>query len=427
MTFIHQKSEILEEAFKALSENYKGNDVDLYAICKENRENHPIMEGDFMRSLNVPTHADVRHTHPTYALFKYKDIRKVLSDAKTFTSGFIKDGLGQFFGGDGLIILAMDGDQHRKIRSMLQPVFMPANVKKWKDEIDRVVREEFIIPRIADKKADLMEFGLYFPIRIIYQLIGFPDDMREKFYEYAAMGLAILAGPTTDQSDLDDARARANEASQTLLDQVIELVARRRAEGAEGDDLISQLIRAEFEGEKFTDYEITTFARSLVAAGGETTTRTFSSMMTLLLERPELLERVRQDRSLVSKVINEAIRFEPVATVKIRQAATDVEIGGVHIPKGAMIQAIVASANRDEEVYENADEFNIDRKQSMSLTFGFGPHMCIGQFVAKLELEAALNAILDLFPNIRQDPDKESGNIVGGQLRGASNVHAVWD
>jgi cytochrome P450 len=387
------RSEKLEKAFAALSKNYRGLDVDLYAVSREKRQTTPVMEGDFMASLSVPTHAGQRHGHPTYAVFKYNDIKAVLQDAATFTSGFIAKGLGTFFGGDGLIIIAMDGDQHRKARGLLQPVFTPQSVNPWRAEIERSIREEFIAPLVPNKRADLMDFALYFPIRVIYALIGFPQENIGDFYEYAAMGLTILAGPKNDPAEEEAARQNAVSASQGLYDAVIKLVAQRRAEGANGDDLISRLIRAEFEARRLDDMEIATFVRSLVAAGGETTTRTFSSVMTLLLQRPELLARVRDDRSLVSKLIDEAIRFEPTSTVKVRQAARDVEIGGVMIPQGALVQCVIASANRDEDIFENADEFDIDRKLKPSFTFGYGPHMCIGQFVAKLELSAAVNAV----------------------------------
>ena len=421
------RSEKLEKAFAALSKNYRGLDVDLYAVSREKRQTTPVMEGDFMASLSVPTHAGQRHGHPTYAVFKYNDIKAVLQDAATFTSGFIAKGLGTFFGGDGLIIIAMDGDQHRKARGLLQPVFTPQSVNPWRAEIERSIREEFIAPLVPNKRANLMDFALYFPIRVIYALIGFPQENIGDFYEYAAMGLTILAGPKNDPAEEEAAHQNAVSASQGLYDAVIKLVAQRGAEGASGDDLISRLIRAEFEARRLDDMEIATFVRSLVAAGGETTTRTFSSEMTLLLQRPALLARVRNDRSLVSKLIDEAIRFEPTSTVKVRQAARDVEIGGVKIPQGALVQCVIASANRDEDVFENADEFDIDRKLKPSFTFGYGPHMCIGQFVAKLELSAAVNAVLDLFPNVRLDPDQPAPEIQGGQLRGASSIPVIWD
>lgn len=102
-----------------------------------------------------------------------------MRDASQFTSGFIAEGLGAFF--DGLILTAMDGEQHRNMRNLLQPVFMPDTVNRWKeDRIDGVIREEFIKPLVPQKKADLMDFALYFPIRVIYSLIGFPSDQPEK-------------------------------------------------------------------------------------------------------------------------------------------------------------------------------------------------------------------------------------------------------
>ena len=100
---------------------------------------------------------------------------------------------------------------------------------------------------------------------------------------------------------------------------------------------------------------------------------------------------------------------------------------GVHIPKGSFVQAMVVSANRDESVFENGQKFDIDRVQKPSFGFGFGPHMCIGQFVAKLELNVALNAMFDLFPNLRLDPDYPLPEIQGAQLRGTSEVHVLWD
>src|SRR5690606_40779556 len=120
-------------------------------------------------------------------------------------------------------------------------------------------------------------------------------------------------------------------------------------------------------------------------------------------ERPELQERVRNDRKLIGKLIDETVRYEPVATFKVRQASKDVEIGGVMVPKGSMVQCMVISANRDEEAFDDTEVFDIDRKSRPSLGFGFGPHMCIVQFVAKVELTSSINGIFDLFLNFRLD------------------------
>jgi cytochrome P450 len=239
--------------------------------------------------------------------------------------------------------------------------------------------------------------------------------------------LAILGANQIDPSKLAEARREAGIALKGLYDSIHELVVQRRAEGATGDDLVSRLIRAEYEGRKLDDHEVVTFVRSLLPAATETTTRSFSSVMALLLQDEQLLARVRADRTLVPKLIDEAVRFEPVSTFKVREAARDLEIGGVKVPKGAFVQCMVASANRDESVFENADTFDIDRRQKPSFGFGFGPHMCIGQFVAKIELQCAINAALDLFPNLRLDPSRPAPKIEGAMLRGASSVPVIWD
>ncbi|MDW3682359.1 cytochrome P450 [Cupriavidus sp. CV2] len=355
----------LETAFAGVAENYRGSDVDLHAIYRDMRRNSPVIAEDFMARLGVPTIAGLDPDRPTFTLFKYKDVMAVLRDATNFTSGFIAEGLGAFF--DGLILTGMDGDAHRRARALLQPVFMPEVVNRWRDaKMDPIVRNEYIVPMAAAKRADLMDFGLHFPIRLIYSLIGFPDDTPERVEQYAAWALAILAGPQVDAERAAAARKAAMAAAQALYVAVKVEVVQVRKDGANGDDLISRLIRAEYEGRRLDDHEVATFVRSLLPAAGETTTRTFGSLMTLLLERPALLERVRQDRSLVPKAIDEAVRFEPVATFKVRQAAKDVEISGVLVPKGAMVQCIVSSANRDEEAFEDSEAFDIDRRPKPS-------------------------------------------------------------
>ena len=130
---------------------------------------------------------------------------------------------------------------------------------------------------------------------------------------------------------------------------------------------------------------------------------------------------------MIGKLIDETVRYEPVATFKVRQASRDVEVGGVLVPKGGLVQCMVISANRDEDVFDNADQFDIDRKVKPSFGFGWGAHMCIGQFVAKVEINCAINAILDLFPNIRLDPSMPAPVIAGAQLRGAKSIHVIWD
>ncbi len=416
----------LKNNYTAVSETYRGTDLDIHEVCREQLLKSPIYEGDFITQFGVPTNAGIQQgTRPTFALFKYQDVMAVLRDGNIYTSGFIAEGLGAFF--DGLVILAMDGEAHRKVRALLQPAFMPESVNKWRGQIDEAIREEYLKPLVPQKKADLMEFGLELPIRIMYALMGFPTDDPSKYKQYAAWALAMVGGNQIDPAKMAEARKQAGIAVKGLYDAIQGVVVQRRAEGSHGDDVVGRLLRAEYEGRTLDDHEVITFTRSLLPAAGETTTRMFGSVMAMLLTTPGLLERVKADRSLIPKLMDETTRYEPVATFKVRETAKDVEFHGVKIPKGSFVQCMVVSANRDPDAFENPDVFDIDRKLKPSFGFGFGPHMCIGQFIAKVEISCSINAILDLFPNIRLDPSKPAPVIEGAQLRGVSSLPVIWD
>jgi cytochrome P450 len=416
----------MRKSFQSVSDNFGGTLEDPLPFYRQKMAEGPVMKGDILEELGVPPIFGNARGRPVYTIFRHAEIGAVLRDQDTYTSGLIGEGLGSFMG--TFMLTAMDGTFHRRMRSLLQPCFMPAVLKEWRESlIEPVVRNEYVGPLVAKGKADLIaDIGLGFPVRVIYAILGFPDDPKGMAV-FATMALKILSGPKRDPEAAKQARIEALEASQALHDHVLPLVAQRRAEGSEGNDLIGRLLRSEYEGEKLTDEQVTDFVRMLLPAAAETTTRTFGSLMILLLERPELLDRVRADRKLIGKAIDEAVRYEPVATFKARETARDVEIAGTAIPKGSIVSMVIQTANRDPEVFENPDMFDIDRPNRPHFGFGYGVHMCIGLFVAKAEIEAAVNAIFDMLPNVRLDPDRPSPRIKGVGLRGPEAVHVVWD
>lgn len=417
----------MQKSFRSVSDNFGGTLEDPLPFYREKMRETPVMKGDILEELGVPPIFGNARGRPVYTLFRHADIGAVLRDQDTYTSGLIGEGLGSFMG--TFMLTAMDGAYHRRMRSLLQPCFMPAVLKEWRSTlIDPVVRDQFVAPLLPKGKADLIaDMGLGFPVRVIYSILGFPSDDPKGIDIFATMALKILSGPKRDPEAAKRARVEALEASQALHDHVLPLVERRRAEGSVGNDLIGRLLRTEYEGETLTDEQVTDFVRMLLPAAAETTTRTFGSVMKLLLERPALLERVRADRKLIGKVIDEAVRFEPVATFKAREVARDVEIGGVAIPKGSIVSMVIQTANRDPDVFENPDEFDIDRPLKPSFGFGYGVHMCIGLFVAKAEIESAVNAIFDMMPNVRLDPGQPAPRVKGVGLRGPDAVHVIWD
>ncbi|MDT0576359.1 cytochrome P450 [Croceicoccus sp. F390] len=145
-----------------------------------------------------------------------------------------------------------------------------------------------------------------------------------------------------------------------------------------------------------------------------------------MLEQPDVLEELRQDRSLVSKAVMETMRRDPTAGAVARIAACNMEIGGMTIPKGTAVLCSIASANRDREVYEDPDRLWLKRPMGPLLSFGFGPHMCLGMHMALTEMEVALEEILDL-PSLRFDPNYPAPEIRGLNMRRPDALHVLWD
>ena len=413
----------LAEGFAQVGALFAGNDKNLEEIYRDHRENMPVMEGDICAELGAASFAG-QTGRPIYTIFKHADVMKVLRDTKTFTSGILMEtGLGQFL--DGLMITGLDGDEHRQLRGILQPSFTPAVMEEWRETYIRpLIQRSFVDPLVPLGKTELIgSVGVMFPIHVVYAVLGFQDNDPAALETFATKALKVLGGMANDP----EAKRAAFQAFQELYDPTLAAVQARRASGAEGADLISRLIRAEFEGRTLNDHQITNFVRMMLPAASETTSRTFAIMMTHLFDHPDVLERLRADRSLMRKVLDESVRHDAVATFKVRECQADVTLQDVTIPKGAIISACVASANRDEAVFDNPDLFDIDRKQMAAFGFGFGAHMCVGMWLAKVEIEEAVGLLLDMLPNLRLDPDHPRPQVRGVSLRGPDAVHVMWD
>jgi len=409
--------------FAAVSSVYGTDTQDPHAVYREARKNEPIMVGDILAKWNVPSQADYSNLgRQVFTLFRYDDVLQVLRDPKTFTSTLLQEGLGQFLG--GFLLTGMDDATHKVARKLLAPAFSPKAIAGWKTLLTPVVADA--VAKLEPRgKAELMEdLLLPLPVRLIYEIVGFPKD-EAKTQEFAARGMRILVGPQRDPEKAKASMAAAFAAARELYDDTLEVVRQRRADGSVGEDLIGYLLRAEADGEMLDDAHITELIRQMLPAAAETTTRSFGSMLVALLERPAVLDRIRNDRSLVAKAVNEGMRWETASQFLARQAAVDVEFHGVKVPAGAALSLCTGSANRDETVFDNPDEFDIDRPQKINVGFGAGVHMCLGMPVAKTEMEAMLNALLDL-PNLRLDPEQPPPVIVGAQLRGPRALHVVW-
>ena len=208
----------------------------------------------------------------------------------------------------------------------------------------------------------------------------------------------------------------ARAAADTLHDYLLPIVRARRAEPRH--DVITRLVTGCVDGVGLTDDEVISFLRLLLPAGAETTSRLMGNMLFALLEEPEArLERVRADRSLVPWVIEETLRWETPILFVAREATRATAVGGVEIPAGSFVSAVIGSANRDEGHFPDPDRFDLDRRADDHLSFGFGRHFCLGYHLAKLETGIALGALLDRLPTLRLDPAAPAPRITGLAFR----------
>jgi cytochrome P450 len=299
----------------------------------------------------------------------------------------------------------------------VQQAFSRKAMDEWEHKLVRDVVDECIdgfIDRVP-RSADLVrELTFPFPVVVIARLLGLPRGDLPMFHRRAVT--VISAG-----FDLD----RAKGASDELYEYFCAIIAQRRAEPS--DDVISVLVQAELEGTRLTDEEICSFLRLLLPAGAETTYRSSSNLLHGLLSHPDQLDALRADRGLLPQAIEEGLRWEPPLLGIMRTAVRDTEVQGVFVPAGSTVAINIGSANHDEKHWDRPEEFDILRPPRQHLAFAWGPHMCLGLHLARMETRVALTRLLDRLPGLRFDPAVEPPGITGAVFRAPVSLPVTWD
>jgi cytochrome P450 len=184
------------------------------------------------------------------------------------------------------------------------------------------------------------------------------------------------------------------------------------------DDLISDIVTAEVDGVRLSDEHIYGFLRLLLPAGAETTFAAMGSCLFALLSRPEVLERVRTDPSLIDAVVEETLRWETSVTMVNRETTCPVVIDGVTVPEGVSLVCATGSANRDESRYSDPDQWDLDRHEPGHIAFGTGRHQCLGMHLARMELRIGLGALLERLGGLRFSDGAAPGGPAGVRIEG---------
>jgi cytochrome P450 len=339
---------------------------------------------------------------PWMSVLGHDEVVTVLRDHETFSSKILGDLMGPML---AQTLTALDEPEHRAHRALVAPAFRPKLLARWEHELVRRVVDELIDSFVASGSADLVRrLTFAFPVRVIARILGLPERDSQQFQRWSIELLSILVNWD-----------RGVAASNALRDYFAERVAERRDQPS--DDLISELIATEVDGHRPTDDDIFAFLMLLLPAGVETTYRSLGNLLFGLLTHPDQLEQAIRTPGLRPAAIEEGLRWETPVVVLVRQCVRDTHLAGLDVPAGRGLNVFLGSANRDERHYPDPDRFDIHRTPAPHVSFGSGPHMCLGMHLARMETRVALDAVLERLHDLHLDPEAPPPKIVGSLFR----------
>jgi cytochrome P450 len=351
---------------------------------------------------------------PVFSAFSYEANDTVLRENEVFSSSVYAGTTTQMFG--ARTILEMGGQEHRRYRALAQPAFSPKRAQWWTDQWIGALVDEAISAFEHNGQAELnAELCSRIPLQTITSSFGLTRQEALDFREGTEGG--GMQASSTDREAMPERRERTTE----MLRRVIE---DRRAHPQ--DDVITMLVQSEIQedGQRhhLTDDEIYGFSRLILTAGSGTTWRQLGILLVTLLKDPPLLEAVREDRDLLRAAIDEVVRWEPTDPIFRRLVTKDVELCGVDIPAGAVVEMNLGAANHDPERWDEPERFDPSRSLKPNLGFAGGPHVCLGMHVARAEMWVAMNAVLDRLGELRLDPAVPNVRIIGLEHRGPNTI-----
>ncbi|GAA0629356.1 cytochrome P450 [Kutzneria viridogrisea] len=339
-------------------------------------------------------------------VYGHQEAARIFSDPRTYSSD-----LTMFFPeiadpsmSEGNL-LQMDPPDHRKLRNLVSHAFTPKIVADLEPRIHALTGE--LLDAVADKQSWELVADLAYPLPVIViaDLLGVPSGDRELFRHWVDALFANANQFSLKDESGEQAREfqKQQEQLQPMLDYLRAHAAERRTKPRE--DLLTQLVQAEVDGDRLNDNQVVNFASILLLAGHITTTMLLGNTILCLDAHPEQAAQVRADRSKVPGAIEESLRFLSPFSAVARRNTEEVELGGVRLPANQMLMVWVGAANRDARQFDRPEVFDVTRDPNPHLGFGRGIHFCLGAPLARLEGRVALNLLLDRFPGLRTDPE----------------------
>jgi cytochrome P450 len=384
--------------------------ADPYPLLEKLHDGPPVVKGNLEDLMGIPRQYNTDHwTGDVYSVLSFEAVNKVFMDAETF-SNRVYETLSMIGLGDTL--LNMDGGKHKRMRNVSKPWFKPSFTDGWWTEMWTIAAVDELFDRLCEKDRADLNLELCAPLPMSVVSTGFGIPMAEALEFRKAL---LLHG---SQEEMAKGHAYAASVLTRLMEE-------RRA--APKDDLISRFVHADLEMEdgstrKMTNEEVMRYCFLIIHAGGGTTWRQLGITIKSLLDHPEQLEALRNDRSLMRPAIQEITRWYPTDTAFLRYVEKDTVLEGVDIKAGSIIMLCLGTANRDRKQWENPDVMDIHRPAKRHFAFGAGAHACLGQHLSRQEMEVALGALLDRLGDLRWDTDHPPAALGGGTLIGRGPI-----
>ncbi|MEC2988973.1 cytochrome P450 [Bacillus cereus] len=390
----------IEDGINLSSAQFK---EDAYEIYKESRKKQPIL---FVNQVEIGKE---------WLITRYEDALPLLKDnrlKKDWTNVFSQDIKNMYLSVDNsdhltTHMLNSDPPNHSRLRSLVQKAFTPKMIAQLDKRIEKIADD--LISDI-ERKGTLNlvdDYSFPLPIIVISEMLGIPKEDQAKFRIWSH---AVIASPETPE-EIKETEKQLSEFI-TYLQYLVDI---KRKEPKE--DLVSALILAESEGHKLSARELYSMIMLLIVAGHETTVNLITNTVLALLENPNQLQLLKDNPKLIDSAIEEGLRYySPVEVTTARWAAEPFQIHDRTIEKGDMVVIALASANRDETVFENPEVFDITRENNRHIAFGHGSHFCLGAPLARLEAKIAITTLFNRMPELQIKGNREEIKWQGNYL-----------
>ena len=299
-----------------------------------------------------------------------------------------------------LFMLEQDPPDHGRLRKMVARYFTPRAMEQLHQRVKCITKE--LLDDLGEGEVDLMKgLAMPLPTAIICEMMGVPPEDRTVFTAWTDDMTYFLMG----KAATPEQQVRAQAAIGNMVEYITARIQERR--GQNGEDLISVLVQAQDEG-RLTHMELLWQCMGLILAGFETTTGLIGNGVRQLLLHPEQLARLRHDPSLIETAVEECLRYDPPILATNRFLHEEAEFGGYQLEVNSRVTAVLAAANRDPEVFEDPDRFDVGRTPNRHLGYGGGPHICLGAHLARLEAREAIGSLVQRFPKLELVSDKQN-------------------